>query len=369
MLFVATVAAMSVNAQGSYDLSLVSKVNIGAQKDQFVASTVDNDGVVVIKTGDKVANNWDNQFFVSAPEVIAVGTPFTFSMDVKSVSATVFSSQTHNNPGDYVGNLSFNVATSAEWSTYTAVGVVAGSVKTLAFNLNDGDGAANEFQFKNITWAPFSASYTVDTLTFNYNGDLKAENFMVFTSSVSTTASEFNSVSASLISSVSSTVAFSSVSTTVFASVSKTLIDNKTITPVDFELDGNKLKLANEFGENDSEIKTEVETEGKVNFNSSFLIDALNYFVVKAQYVKPTVNPAVNENVVAEFSVYPNPVNDVLNVACEAGVANVAIFDVAGRMVKVSNEDVINVADLKAGLYIVKVTDMNGANGTTKIMK
>lgn len=351
MLFVATVAAMSVNAQGSYDLSLVSKVNIGAQKDQFVASTVDNDGVVVIKTGDKVANNWDNQFFVSAPEVIAVGTPFTFSMDVKSVSATVFSSQTHNNPGDYVGNLSFNVATSAEWSTYTAVGVVAGSVKTLAFNLNDGDGAANEFQFKNITWAPFSASYTVDTLTFNYNGDLKAENFMVFTSSVSTTASEFNSVSASLISSVSSTVAFSSVSTTVFASVSKTLIDNKTITPVDFELDGNKLKLANEFGENDN------------------VFVAFNNFVVKAQYVKPTVNPAVNENVVAEFSVYPNPVNDVLNVACEAGVANVAIFDVAGRMVKVSNEDVINVADLKAGLYIVKVTDMNGANGTTKIMK
>lgn len=34
--------------------------------------------------------------------------------------------------------------------------------------------------------------------------------------------------------------------------------------------------IVNEFGENDSEIKTEVETEGKVNFNSRFLIDALN---------------------------------------------------------------------------------------------
>ena len=34
--------------------------------------------------------------------------------------------------------------------------------------------------------------------------------------------------------------------------------------------------VANEFGENDSEIKTVVEKDGRVNFNSRFLIDALN---------------------------------------------------------------------------------------------
>lgn len=34
--------------------------------------------------------------------------------------------------------------------------------------------------------------------------------------------------------------------------------------------------IANEFGENDSKIETSVEREGKVNFNSRFLIDALN---------------------------------------------------------------------------------------------
>lgn len=34
--------------------------------------------------------------------------------------------------------------------------------------------------------------------------------------------------------------------------------------------------IANEFGENDSKIETSVEKEGKVNFNSRFLIDALN---------------------------------------------------------------------------------------------
>lgn len=34
--------------------------------------------------------------------------------------------------------------------------------------------------------------------------------------------------------------------------------------------------IANEFGENDSEIETEVDTEGKIRLNSRYLIDALN---------------------------------------------------------------------------------------------
>ena len=34
--------------------------------------------------------------------------------------------------------------------------------------------------------------------------------------------------------------------------------------------------VANEFGENDSKIETIVEKDGRVNFNSRFLIDALN---------------------------------------------------------------------------------------------
>ncbi len=34
--------------------------------------------------------------------------------------------------------------------------------------------------------------------------------------------------------------------------------------------------IANEFGENDSEIETNVDKDGRVNFNSRFLIDALN---------------------------------------------------------------------------------------------
>ena len=34
--------------------------------------------------------------------------------------------------------------------------------------------------------------------------------------------------------------------------------------------------IANEFGENDSEIETSVDKDGRVHFNSRFLLDALN---------------------------------------------------------------------------------------------
>lgn len=53
--------------------------------------------------------------------------------------------------------------------------------------------------------------------------------------------------------------------------------------------------IANEFGDNDSEIKTKVEKAGRVNFNSRFLIDALNALDSKdiefefSDHISPTI--------------------------------------------------------------------------------
>ena len=53
--------------------------------------------------------------------------------------------------------------------------------------------------------------------------------------------------------------------------------------------------IANEFGENDSKIETNVEKDGRVNFNSRFLVDALNSLESKeiefefSNRVSPTV--------------------------------------------------------------------------------
>lgn len=60
--------------------------------------------------------------------------------------------------------------------------------------------------------------------------------------------------------------------------------------------------IANEFGENDSEIETEVEKAGKINLNSRFLIDALNALDEKeiefsfSDHVAPVVLTNKNNN-------------------------------------------------------------------------
>lgn len=74
---------------------------------------------------------------------------------------------------------------------------------------------------------------------------------------------------------------------------------------------------------------------------------------------------------IAGLSLYPNPVSgNVLNITSAANSAmNVAIFDVLGKQVintKVTN-NTVNVSNLNAGVYIVKVTE-DGKTATRKLV-
>jgi len=77
---------------------------------------------------------------------------------------------------------------------------------------------------------------------------------------------------------------------------------------------------------------------------------------------------AVNETAAASLNVYPNPANDVLYVGLEDVVA-VNIYNVAGSLVKAANEAVVNIADLNAGIYVVKATDAAGNTSIAKFVK
>jgi len=77
---------------------------------------------------------------------------------------------------------------------------------------------------------------------------------------------------------------------------------------------------------------------------------------------------SVNESAAASLNVYPNPANDVLYVGL-SDVTSVSIYNVAGALVKVAGEATVNVADLNAGLYVVKATDANGNVSVAKFLK
>ena len=78
-----------------------------------------------------------------------------------------------------------------------------------------------------------------------------------------------------------------------------------------------------------------------------------------------------NFDAIAGLSLYPNPVTgNVLNITSAANLdMNVAIFDVLGKQVintKVTN-NTVNVSNLNAGVYIVKVTE-DGKTATRKLV-
>lgn len=82
---------------------------------------------------------------------------------------------------------------------------------------------------------------------------------------------------------------------------------------------------------------------------------------------------SVNDHFASNFSVYPNPATNVINVANSADVINnVTITDLNGRTVKQVtagvNEAQINISDLAQGVYILNATS-NGKSFTQKIVK
>lgn len=87
--------------------------------------------------------------------------------------------------------------------------------------------------------------------------------------------------------------------------------------------------------------------------------------------VTPAAALKVKQNSIAGLSMYPNPVtNGVLYITSNSSQAkSIAIFDVLGKQVlntKTTNNSV-NVANLKGGIYVVKITE-DGKTDTRKLI-
>ena len=77
--------------------------------------------------------------------------------------------------------------------------------------------------------------------------------------------------------------------------------------------------------------------------------------------------------VIAEFSIYPNPVKDVLNLDNAKSLSNVTLTDLNGRVVKSQqyNGDTqtsMNVSELSSGVYLMTIEN-DGIKSTRKIIK
>ncbi len=74
----------------------------------------------------------------------------------------------------------------------------------------------------------------------------------------------------------------------------------------------------------------------------------------------------------SDISIWPNPVNNVLNIQSATSLQSVEVFNLSGQkvlQVNVLNGSSIDVSSLNAGVYLVKVNFADGNSGLTKIIK
>lgn len=105
--------------------------------------------------------------------------------------------------------------------------------------------------------------------------------------------------------------------------------------------------------------------------------DALLYSVTTSGFDNITVTATNTDPFMAvsdvtkksKISVYPNPATNVLNIKSDSKIAEVSIYDAAGKIVKTTAETSINVENLAKGSYIVSIKYADGSKESTKVIK
>lgn len=78
---------------------------------------------------------------------------------------------------------------------------------------------------------------------------------------------------------------------------------------------------------------------------------------------------ATAETSLDKAQLYPNPVKDVLTVSSNKRVNSISVYNIAGQLVKTSqNANTVNMSKLSAGVYVVK-TDIEGKIEASKVIK
>ena len=110
---------------------------------------------------------------------------------------------------------------------------------------------------------------------------------------------------------------------------------------------------------------------------STLLVSGSTYYAVTVSgtcrsnplAVTVSVNLGIENNNTVEFKIYPNPINDFLNIETFVDIKSIEIYNIQGQKVLQSNQKQINVSEFAAGVYMIKIQDIENATATKKFVK
>lgn len=78
----------------------------------------------------------------------------------------------------------------------------------------------------------------------------------------------------------------------------------------------------------------------------------------------------LDDNLLSSFTVYPIPTTGILNIQSKTAIVQIDIYSQLGQLVlSNTNENQIDISELRQGIYYIKVMDVTGDFGTKKVVK
>jgi len=102
--------------------------------------------------------------------------------------------------------------------------------------------------------------------------------------------------------------------------------------------------------------------------NSDFIDDILTSVGHDIDFTE-NCTLSTSENTLLDFSVYPTPTENILNIKLKTEITKIEIYSKLGQLIINTTENKIDISNLTQGLYFVKVEDVNGNFGVKKIVK
>ncbi|MBA5246617.1 T9SS type A sorting domain-containing protein [Marnyiella aurantia] len=114
---------------------------------------------------------------------------------------------------------------------------------------------------------------------------------------------------------------------------------------------------------NDGYVVFKIKTLATLTVGNAFSNTANIYFDYNAPIVTNTYTTTVQSNlstaetVTEEFSIYPNPVKDVLHFKTKERIVKAEVYDLSGRIVRSSGitQNAINLSELPKGNYLIRI--------------
>jgi hypothetical protein len=97
-----------------------------------------------------------------------------------------------------------------------------------------------------------------------------------------------------------------------------------------------------------------------------------NYAMTQAEVVSFYNNYTLSKSEIEvdwKVAIYPNPTNNIFEIKADSEILKVEVYNLSGQLVYQSNTLKNNIGHLNAGMYLVKVTDVNNHQTNQKLIK